>query len=364
MKLIVRNEAFDSLEQILTEARALHCSDKALILHTRYDFTRGLVLERIETKGVQETSKELKDLHKESGNYFARLLRQAFGYTLMRPIIEKEKVEGHPIIANKAVAIIQAAQLRYIEEFMSQTLANRDVMGALRRVQIERKVLPGLFDRFEKSARKTLDAGQLLAWDELRKIVEEYVFEEVLKLKKGDREASLKEFWGSKVAMLEHRLNRLNAPLKDGYLDKTISYEDYEGALVMLIEARDKYAELLDGKKRETYEKKTQEYKDALDGFTDLVDKFDDHLIGEEGLVRMEDSVTKQYPLIGRRTLFQFLERAFLLEAYKNKFHADAFDSVYKKSLDRLKKSTVMKQEQADREYAHKYPWLSSISKL
>lgn len=254
--------------------------------------------------------------------------------------------------------------MRYVEDFMSQSLANRDVMSALRRVQIERKMLPGLFDRFERSARKSLEAGQLLAWDELRMIVEEYVFEEVLKMKEGDREASLKEFWGSKVAMLEHRLNRLDAPLKDAYIDRSISYDDYEGALIMLIEARDKYAELLEGAPKKTYERKTQMYKDTLEGFTELVDNFDDQLIGEEGLVRMDDEVMKKYPLIGKRTLFEFLERAFLLEAYKNKFHSDEFDTIYEKSINRLLKSSVMKQEQLYREYAHKYPWLSSISKL
>jgi len=364
MKLITRNDAFDALEQLLSEARALHSSDKVLVLHTRYDFAKGLVLEKIETKSVQETSKKLETLNKESGNFFARLLRQAFGYTLVRPIIEKHKIEGHPVAASKAVAVIEEAQLRYVEDFMSQSLANRDVMSALRRVQIERKMLPGLFDRFERSARKSLDAGQLLAWDELRMIVEEYVFEEVLKMKEGDREASLKEFWGSKVAMLEHRLNRLDAPLKDAYIDRSISYDDYEGALIMLIEARDKYAELLEGTPRKTYERKTQMYKDILEGFTALVDSFDDQLIGEEGLVRMSEEVMKKYPLIGKRTLFEFLERAFLLEAYKKKFHSDEFEAIYEKSINRLLKSSVMKQEQLDREYAHQYPWLSSISRL
>ena len=356
MKLITRNEAFDALEQLLSEARAVDSADKVLVLHTRYDFSKGLVLDKIEIEGVQETSKKLESLNKESGNFFARLLRQAFGYTLVRPIIEKKKIEGNPVVAKKAAAAIEEAQLLYVEDFMSQSLANRDVMSALRRVQIERKMLPGLFDRFERSARKSLEAGQLLAWDELRKIVEEYVFEEVLTMKEGDREASLKEFWGSKVAMLEHRINRLDAPLKDGYIDRAISYEDYEGALIMLIEAREKYAELLEGDSRKTYERKTQIHKDRLEGFTSLVDAFDDRLIGEEGLVRMDDTVMKKYPLIGKRTLFEFLERAFLLEAYKQKFHADAFQSIYENSLDRLLKSSVMQQEQLDREYAHKYP--------
>jgi len=365
MKMLMRNKFFDVAEDILTAARAESCSEnKELLFITRYDFVEGLVLDKIEAVTGQDNRKNLQKLKEESGNYLARVLRACFGYNLMRSLIKEFDLEDNPVTAKKAADIIEQGAIRYVEAFVEGSLAHQDVMAALKRVQIERKALPNLMGHFKKAVREKFMGGKILAWNELRDIIEDFVFEEVLKLSGGDKKQAMQRFWDSKLAMLENRYKRLEAPLKDGSVNKRVSYRDFEAALTLYIQGREQYVELLSGKKAEAFRKQTRMLKVQLEGFVQLVNDFDDATLSEEGLVEVDERLAEKYPHISKRNIFDFLERCFLVEAYKKKFHIDQFNTIYDKSVSRVLKSAVMQQEEKDRVYARTHPWLASISNL